>query len=214
MQAADAQNGCMKIGFSLNEVLAVLTAVTGLLALAWRLRRHRRRGDGRPAWVAWGADFFGVIALVFGCRVALADWKHVPSESMVPAIQVGDLILINHLAYGPRLPFTNTALPMGRPQRGDVVVFRYPGDVSQYWVKRVIGLPGDPVEVPVPGCEQQVQAEGRCTVPEGHLLVLGDNRGNSADSRYFGFLPEEEVYGRADRVIFNFKELSRFWHPL
>ncbi|WP_284618893.1 signal peptidase I [Aquabacterium humicola] len=135
----------MKIGFALNEVLALLALATGLLSLAWwRLRRRGRRD--KPWWVHWGADFFAVIALIFGCRVALADWQRVPTGSMEPNLRVGDLLLINHLAYGPRLPFTNTALPMGEPRRGDIVVFRYPPDVSQFYVKRIVALGGDRVQ--------------------------------------------------------------------
>ncbi|MED5621243.1 signal peptidase I [Ideonella sp. BN130291] len=259
----------MRIGFSLNEVLALLTAATALLAVLWRLRRRARPG-GKPGWLAWGADFFGVVALVFGCRVALADWKVVPTGSMEPTVRVGDVILINHLAYGPRLPFTNTALPLGRPQRGDVVVFRDPKDASGYLVKRLVGLPGDqvrfvrdvvsvngeplsaavlgageraedlghwlvreqsagrertikinpvlqggmPMAVNAPDCVNEAVGEWHCKVPAGHYLMLGDNRDNSADSRVFGFVPEQELYGRADRVIFNYKELSRFWNAL
>lgn len=259
----------MRLGFSLNELLAVLAAISGLLALAWRLRRHRHAGR-RPFWVAWGADFFTVIALIFGCRVALADWKQVPSGSMEPTVRVGDVILINHLAYGPRLPFTNTALRIGQPQRGDVVVFRDPKDASSYLVKRLVGVPGDEVRFDhdvvsvngeplaadfveagvrpedrgqwlarehLPGrdhlikvnpaldgrmpmaasesyCANDGEARWHCKVPPGRLLMLGDNRDNSADSRVFGLVDEREVYGRADRVIFNYKEWSRFWAKL
>lgn len=258
----------MKIGFALNEVLALLTLVTGALTLAWW--RHKRRGGvtGRPWWVSWGADFFAVVALVFTCRVALADWQRVPSSSMEPTLRVGDLLLINHLAYGPRLPFTNTALPLGQPQRGDIVVFRYPPDVSEFYVKRIVALAGDkvqfrdggvavngeaiqlkdlgwgeheadmgqrllaemlagrehriklnpfvlgrvPMSIGEPDCQNERPGAWTCTVPAGHLLALGDNRDNSSDSRFWGFVPEGEVYGRVDRVILNYREGSRFWH--
>jgi signal peptidase I len=257
----------MKIGFALNEVLALLLLLTGGLSLAWwRCKRSGRRV--RPWWVAWGADFFVVVALIFTCRVGLADWQRVPTASMEPTLRVGDLLLINHLAYGPRLPFTNTALPLGSPRRGDVVVFRYPPDVSEFYVKRIVALPGDTVEfrdggiavngeaiqlqdlgwgeheadlgqrllretssgrdylikinpfllgrlpmtIPPPACQNERPGLWRCTVPAGHLLALGDNRDNSADSRAWGFVPEREVYGRVDRIILNYKEGSRFWH--
>lgn len=257
----------MKIGFALNEVLALLTLATGLLSLAWW--RMRRRGrTARPWWVSWGADFFAVVALVFTCRVALADWQRVPSSSMEPTLRIGDLLLINHLAYGPRLPFTNTALPLGTPKRGDIVVFRYPPDVSEFYVKRIVALAGDrvvfrdggiavngeplrlqdlgwgeheadlgqrllqevsagdshriklnpfvlgrlPMTIPEPHCRNERPGAWNCTVPPGHLLALGDNRDNSADSRAWGFVPDREVYGRVDRVILNYREGARFWH--
>ncbi len=99
----------------------------------------------KPLWVTFGADFFGVIALVTVCRVAIADWQEVPTGSMEPTVRVGDRLLVNKLAYGPRLPFTNTAIKFGEPQRGDIVVFRFPNDVSIFYVKRLVGLPNDVV---------------------------------------------------------------------
>jgi signal peptidase I len=140
----------MQIGFSINEMLFLATLATGGLWVAWRLklRALRRRGQApshKPLWVSFGAELFLVVALMFSCRVALADWPKVPSGSMEPTLRVGDYLLVNHLAYGPRLPFTNTAIETGHPERGDVVVFRYPPDVSQFYVKRLVGLPGDRV---------------------------------------------------------------------
>lgn len=257
----------MKIGFALNEILALLTLVTGALSLAWwRLRRQGRQS--KPWWVGWGAELFTVVALIFTCRVALADWQRVPSASMEPTLRVGDMLLINHLAYGPRLPFTNAAWAIGRPERGDIAVFRYPLDVSTFYVKRIVALAGDrvsfrdgvvsvngrsaevadlgwgtdpadqgqrllsesvdgrpheiklnpfvlgrmPLRIDAPDCDEQRPGAWDCTVPAGHLLALGDNRDNSADSRAWGFLDEREVYGRVDRVLFNYRELSRWWH--
>ncbi|MBI5257286.1 MAG: signal peptidase I [Burkholderiales bacterium] len=257
----------MTIGFAFNEVLTLLALVTGTLSLSWWLQRRRGRTD-KPWWAHWGADLFAVVLLVFTCRVALADWQRVPSSSMEPTLRVGDMLLINHLAYGPRLPFTNTAVPMGRPERGDIAVFRFPPDVSQFYVKRIVALAGDrvtfrdggvavngapialkdlgwgaheadrgqrllretvagheheiklnpfvlgrlPMGIAEPDCQSERPGAWRCTVPAGHLLVLGDNRDNSADSRSWGFLPEREVYGRVDRVLFNYLEVNRWWH--
>ena len=257
----------MKLGFALNEILALLTLLSGALSLAWWIMR-RRGQTAKPWWVAWGAELFTVVALIFTCRVALADWQRVPSASMEPTLRVGDMLLINHLAYGPRLPFTNTALTMGKPQRGDVAVFRFPPDVSTFYVKRIVALGGDrvqfldgvvtvngqsaeivdlgwgeqaadqgqrllresldgrpheiklnpfvlgrvPLNIAGPDCLQQRPGAWDCTVPVGQLLALGDNRDNSADSRSWGFLDEREIYGRVDRVLFNYREFSRWWH--
>jgi len=268
--------GPVQIGFSINEMLAIASVVTGACWLAWKVRTRRLGAvpEKKPLWVSFGAELFIVVALMFTCRVAVADWPKVPSGSMEPTLRVGDYLLVNHLAYGPRLPFTNTAIEFGQPQRGDVVVFRFPMDVSEFYVKRLVGLPGDVVSfqdgaVTVNGAPFDVQlvsegqgsnvaaedrgqwllretaqgpshtikvnpfVQGRlgvagmadhcttvragawqCTVPAGQYLMMGDNRDNSADSRVWGFLPHEQVYGKAVRVLFNLHDLSRAWTAL
>jgi signal peptidase I len=269
----------MQIGFSVNEVLCLLSLASGACWLAWK-RRLRREPlpERKPLWVAFGAELFVVIALMFTCRVAVADWPKVPSGSMEPTLRVGDYLLVNHLAYGPRLPFTNTAIEFGQPERGDVVVFRFPLDVSEFYVKRLIGLPGDvvrfrdgvvsvndqppqaeqvsdgsaddtptedrgqwllretlpsqqhlikinpfvqgrlPLDLKQPELAQNCRVESastwECTVPAGRYLMLGDNRDGSADSRVWGFLPHEQVYGKAVRVLFNLSDFKRSWTAL
>jgi signal peptidase I len=270
----------LQIGFSINEILFLATLGTGICWAVWRHRLRRLAGAApqrKPLWVSFGAELFVVVALMFTCRIALADWPKVPSGSMEPTLRVGDYLLVNHLAYGPRLPFTNTAIELGQPQRGDVVVFRYPLDVSQFYVKRLVGLPGDKVSfrdgavsingapidaemlgdggeaaavedrgqwlvrehagagartlkinpflqgrmtlnMDAPGlaahCTNERAGAWDCTVPAGHYMMLGDNRDNSADSRVWGFLPHEQVYGKAVRVLINFGDLKRAWTAL
>jgi signal peptidase I len=266
----------VQLGFSINEILALATLATGACWVAWkhRVRRLGRVPEKKPLWVSFGAELFAVVALMFTCRVAVADWPKVPSGSMEPTLRVGDYLLVNHLAYGPRLPFTNTAIELGQPQRGDVVVFRFPRDVSEFYVKRLIGLPGDRVRfergvVSVNGapfdvkvisegtgahvapedrgqwlldetaagnsrtikvnpfvmgrlaptgmgrnCTVEGPAAWECKVPKGEYLMMGDNRDNSSDSRVWGFLPHDQVYGKAVRVLFNLHDMSRVWKPL
>ena len=266
----------VQFGFSINEILALATLATGSCWVAWKLRTRRlgAEPEKKPLWVSFGAELFVVVALMFTCRIAVADWPKVPSGSMEPTLHVGDYLLVNHLAYGPRLPFTNTAIEFGSPKRGDVVVFRYPMNVSEFYVKRLIGLPGDvvrfdagavsingaPFDVQVvsegtganvvpedrgqwllhettagntrtikvnpfvmgrlspngmgANCSSESAAVWQCTVPAGQYLMMGDNRDNSADSRVWGFLPHEQVYGKAVRVLFNLQDLSRAWTAL
>jgi signal peptidase I len=154
------------IGISILEYLSLGTAVTGICWLfSLRYRRELAQRSKKPVWVSWGAELFVVMALVLTGRVALADWPNVPTGSMEPTVRVGDYLLVNKLAYGPRLPFTNTAIELGQPQRGDVVVFRYPLDISVLYVKRLIGLPGDVVTydrgmVSINGAPLQARLEG------------------------------------------------------
>jgi signal peptidase I len=224
----------------------------------------------QPTWIEYSGSFFPVIALVFVLRSFLWEPFKIPSSSMVPTLLVGDLILVNKYAYGIRLPIINKKIiPLGDPQRGDVMVFKYPKDMSQDYIKRVIGVPGDkityenkrltvngkPVEYqpmddyldsehPVyykqlqeklpftthrilndetkrsfvlDGVENFPQHENcvysydkfTCIVPEGNYFMMGDNRDNSADSRYWGFVPDKNIVGKAFLVWMNFGNPKR-----
>jgi len=140
---------------------------------------------------------------------------------MLPTLLIGDHLLVNKFAYGVRLPFVGLAvIPGGHPQRGDVVVFRYPKDKSIDYIKRVIGQPGDTVEIrtkkvfvngaPYDDSHAHISSGtvlsaaasprdnfGPVLVPEGRVFVMGDNRDNSYDSRFWGFVDEKDILGKA-----------------
>ena len=223
----------------------------------------------QPWWLDWTAGLFPVIICVFLLRSFLFEPFKIPSGSMIPTLLVGDLILVNKFTYGLRLPVLNTKITEGnKPQRGDVMVFRYPPKPSLDYIKRVVGVPGDTVaylnkrltingqvqptaslpeffdedamryfrqfeenlggrshrmlnddERPafVPGADQfagrdacSYTVEGvTCTVPPGHYFMMGDNRDNSLDSRYWGFVPEQNIVGKAIFVWMNFSNPKR-----
>src|SRR6187549_993063 len=130
-------------------VLFLLTLVTGILWSLDRLLFAGKRGaDARePVWVEYSKSFFPVLLVVFLLRSFLAEPFKIPSSSMRPTLEVGDFILVNKFAYGIRLPIVEQkVVETGDPQRGDVVVFRYPVNPSQDFIKRVVGVPGDVVE--------------------------------------------------------------------
>jgi signal peptidase I len=125
--------------------LLVLTGGVWALEAAWL--RRRRAGAKQPWWVEYSISFFPVILIVFLLRSFLVEPFKIPSGSMIPTLLVGDFILVNKYAYGIRLPVVNRKLlPVGEPQRGDVMVFRYPEDPSLDYIKRVVGVPGDRIE--------------------------------------------------------------------
>ena len=224
----------------------------------------------RPWYMEYTASFFPVILVVFILRSFFFEPFRIPSGSMIPTLQIGDLILVNKYQYGVRLPVIHTkVLDLGEPKRGDVMVFRFPNNPSQDYIKRVIGLPGDKVEynsrrLIVNGVEVKTRPaeryfeEGRvqyynqfietlgdvehriilndgpgvpiaqgyqhtdpqachysppeavtCTVPPGHYFMMGDNRDNSEDSRFWGFVPEENIVGRAFFIWMNFGNIGR-----
>lgn len=237
-----------------------------------RLREERLH---QPWWLEYSASFFPVILLVFVLRSFIVEPFKIPSGSMVPTLLVGDFILVNKYDYGVRLPIIDKKIiPNRDPQRGDVVVFRYPKDESVDYIKRVVGVPGDVVayqdkhltingevvlEAPLPDyldedrlsmgqpakyVKQYSETLGDkrhallndpavppfvigaddypyrdnchyndrgviCKVPPGHYFVMGDNRDNSADSRYWGFVPERNLVGRAFFIWLNFSNLKR-----
>ena len=129
-------------------ILFVLLVVTGALWLLNRLVARKRRGPGEPDpwWVEWGASFFPVILIVFLLRSFIVEPFKIPSGSMIPTLLVGDFILVNKFTYGIRLPVINKKIyEMNSPQRGDVMVFRYPPKPEMDYIKRVVGVPGDRV---------------------------------------------------------------------
>ncbi|MFT3814102.1 MAG: signal peptidase I [Acidovorax sp.] len=223
----------------------------------------------QPWWLDWTAGLFPVIVVVFLLRSFLFEPFKIPSGSMIPTLLVGDLILVNKFAYGIRLPVINTKITAGTPpQRGDVMVFRYPPQPSMDYIKRVVGVPGDevaylnkrltingkPVETkPLPdfldqdamryfkqwdeqlgthnhhtitnpdvpafvqgasnfqyreNCRYSVEGVV-CKVPEGQYFMMGDNRDNSLDSRYWGFVPDANIVGKAFFIWMNFGNIKR-----
>jgi signal peptidase I len=161
------------------------------------------------------------LALALFIRTFVVQAFKIPSGSMEPTLEIGDHILVNKFIYGVKIPFTSIQLfPLEKPQRGDVLVFIYPLDPSKDFIKRVVALEGDTVkmvnkkifingaEVPDPHAvyaeESALSGEGQkrdnfgpVTVPKGALFVLGDNRDRSLDSRFWGFVPLEDVRGKA-----------------
>jgi signal peptidase I len=224
----------------------------------------------QPWWLDWTAGLFPVIIAVFLLRSFLFEPFKIPSGSMIPTLEVGDLILVNKFHYGIRLPVINTKVVANHdPARGDVVVFHYPVDPRIDYIKRVVGLPGDEIRygnhvlringqvVPTVAkadsydyehmrdmmrADEQLgdmhhtiqrdKADGdgffpktaypfrdqcsyssegvTCKVPAGHYFVMGDNRDNSEDSRYWGFVPDQNLVGRAFFIWMNFGNLGRF----
>jgi signal peptidase I len=154
----------------------------------------------------------------------------IPSRSMVPTLLVGDQLVVNKLIYGIKIPyFRNTIIPITDPQRGDVIVFIYPKDRSLDFIKRVIGIGGDTIEIQdkkifingkvftdntgiytdkiiYPGSVQPRDNFGPVTVPKGSLFVLGDNRDESMDSRFWGFVDLKDVQGKAFIIYWS-------WNP-
>ncbi|MFH2118813.1 MAG: signal peptidase I [Pseudomonadota bacterium] len=161
------------------------------------------------------------IVIAFFIRTFVIQAYKIPSGSMKPTLLIGDHILVSKFNYGVRLPLLrSTLIPVGTPKRGDIVVFIYPEDRSKDFIKRLIGLPGDTIEIRnkkillnglpwsdtrgvyvdnliISGAVQPRDNFGPATVPEGSLFVMGDNRDESYDSRFWGFVPMKDVLGKA-----------------
>lgn len=144
----------MKPDFSL--LLVLLTALAGVIALIDQLFLRRKRMDRAvqkkierprdPVVIEYARSLFPILLIVLIFRSFLFEPFKIPSGSMIPTLLVGDFILVNKYAYGLRLPVTNTKiLSLGEPERGDVVVFRYPVDTRVNFIKRLVGLPGDTI---------------------------------------------------------------------
>ncbi len=201
-----------------------------------------------PVYVEYARAFFPVILVVFLLRSFLVEPFRIPSGSMLPSLLVGDFILVNKFAYGIRIPVINRKVfDLGAPDLGDVAVFRFPGDTSINYIKRIVGLPGDRViykdkrlyingqlmaqrdvrpyvlvESPhritaakqltedLGGSSHEILTTARedlgaleFVVPDNEYLVMGDNRDRSNDSRYWGYVPDQNLVGKAFLVWFS-----------
>ncbi|MDD2723691.1 MAG: signal peptidase I [Methylovulum sp.] len=232
--------------FDFSFFLLIGTVVTGIIWGGYLLLL-KSKGDvfdesNEPLIAEYARSFFPILLIVLLLRSFLAEPFRIPSGSMMPTLLVGDFILVNKFTYGIRLPVINKKIiSVNEPQRGDIVVFRFPKDPSVDYIKRIIGVPGDKIvyenkrltingqpvtEVSLgryegvgqgqdmtgaehllenlTGVEHSIlvrqgvtSAEGVYVVPDGQYFVMGDNRDNSNDGRYWGFVPEENLVGKA-----------------
>jgi signal peptidase I len=263
----------MPMDFDFNLILVPATLIFfGLWLLdKFVLKQRATKGKGNENFIiTWAYDFWPVLAIVLVLRSFFFEPYNIPSDSMVPTLETGDYILVNKYQYGVRLPITNTKfLDISEPNRGDVIVFRYPPQPSISYIKRVVGLPGDHIvynngqliindkkiplesvnierekdvldtpksiyhyetlgehkhlvrnlegqnsliaqfnfaqsknDLPFVAKENDlfVKSNGQSwevTVPKGQYFAMGDNRDQSADSRFWGFVPEENLTGKA-----------------
>lgn len=203
-----------------------------------------QQAQKEPMLVEYSKSFFPILAIVFILRSFIIEPFKIPSESMVPTLEVGDFIVVNKFSYGIRLPvFRTKIIDIDQPKRGDVVVF-FPPHEDRYFIKRLVGLPGDTIELrdnivyvngqqeeqrflqvdtvarSDSGCSQPYEVlietldevehlmrkcptggsrwnDHSWTVPEGHYFMMGDNRDNSQDSRFWGFVPDKNIVGKA-----------------
>lgn len=265
-------------------ILVIVTLMTGIVwvleKLVWAKKRQQKMAaieaqtnglddklsakiSAQPWWIENSVSIFPVIAFVLVLRSFVYEPFQIPSGSMMPTLLVGDFILVEKYAYGLKDPVWRTQLvETGKPERGDVVVFKYPPQPSIDYIKRVVGMPGDTVRYSS-NKEICIQAQGstECkqvklsnveesefnqngipliqvneklgqvehqilinplrrdrvdayqprhgvnewVVPQGQYFVMGDNRDNSADSRYWGFVPEANLVGKAVGIWISFE---------
>ena len=251
------------MSFDFPTIIVLLVFATGLIwafdaaVLARRRQASAREGAGvgeevveapPSRIVEYAKSFFPVFLIVLVLRSFIVEPFRIPSNSMMPTLLTGDFILVNKFDYGIRLPVLDTKIvDLGAPERGDVVVFRFPEDPSTPFIKRIVGIPGDRIayydKVLYVNGESMEQSplgryvgvgsgavmngaslrreqlsdighriliepgartvEGTTVVPEDHYFVLGDNRDNSRDSRYWGTVSDELLIGKAFRIWMN-----------
>ncbi|MBO0613551.1 MAG: signal peptidase [Pseudomonadota bacterium] len=132
--------------FDLEFWLVIATAITGVIWLLYTLITGKKAEGEEPMLVEYARSFFPVLLAVLFLRSFVAEPFRIPSGSMLPTLEIGDFILVNKFAYGLRLPVLHSkVLEIGDPQRGDVVVFRFPDNPEIDYIKRLIGVPGDVV---------------------------------------------------------------------
>ena len=242
------------MNFDFATILTLLVLASGAiwaydgLVLARRRETVRPAGEGEeqplapPKIVEYARSFFPIFLIVLVLRSFLVEPFRIPSGSMMPTLLIGDFILVNKFIYGIRLPVIDKKIiEISEPQRGDIVVFRFPEDPSIPFIKRVVGLPGDRIgyynkQLHINGNPVSQQRVGvyagsgsgaghtgapvlreklgeveyeilirpgqhapgwEWVIPDGSYFVMGDNRDNSRDSRFWGYVPDENLIGKA-----------------
>lgn len=252
------------MSFNFEFFLTTAVIISGVIALADVLIfapiRQRKKMIHPSVFIEYARSFFPILLLVLLLRSFLAEPFRIPSGSEKPDLLIGDFIVANKFSYGIRLPVLHKKIiSIGEPKRGDIVVFLWPKDTSTYFIKRVIGLPGDVITykdkvLTINGAlapqtllgEQtdqdmnekwrvlltrenllgvqhdiylrpdQLATDFSVVVPPGNYFVMGDNRDNSLDSRYWGFVPEKDLIGKATWVFFSWdnEQLRVRWNRL
>ncbi len=237
----------MDIDFSL--VLVILVTICGVIWMIdhflFAKARNKSGATEEPIVVEYAKSFFPVLFIVLMLRSFVIEPFQIPSGSMIPTLEVGDFILVNKYHYGLRLPVVGTKIVENNaPQRGEVMVFIPPHD-PRYFIKRVVGLPGDRIDyenkilringeqlevdivdevmietavgmrsgilfneqlglvnhnAQIVASDTRGSSRTSWIVPPGHYFMMGDNRDNSADSRVWGPVPEENIVGKAIAV--------------
>jgi len=183
----------------------------------------------KPFWREYGEALFIALILALVIRAFVVQAFSIPSGSMIPTLLIGDYLLVNKFSYGLRNPFTNKVLiSTWKPQRGEVAVFIFPQDPSKDFIKRLIGLPGDkiqiinkkvyvngkPYETPqarftddvvIPASQSTRDNYGPVEVPKDSYFFVGDNRDHSFDSRFWGFVPLDALRGKAYVIYFSWE---------
>ncbi len=251
----------MNVDFS--ALLVLLTFISGVIWGVDSLLFAKKRGAAaspepppEPLIVDYARSFFPVFLIVLILRSFVAEPFRIPSASMMPTLLRGDFILVNKYDYGIRLPVLHSKIIKNNtPERGDIIVFRYPEDPRIPYIKRVIAVPGDHVQYKnkrliINGMEVKLEHQGIYytegvgkmmngsfalkeqlgdmphdilvnpmqppqlevdrRIPEGHYFVLGDNRDNSKDSRYWGLVPDQHLVGRAFYIWMNWSSDGLF----
>ncbi len=232
--------------YDFSFFLTLASLVTGLIwggyVLFLKLSKIDPTTQEEPLLVEYAHSFFPIVFIVLILRSFIAEPFRIPSGSMMPTLLVGDFILVNKYTYGVRLPVLNTKIiELNSPERGDIIVFRFPKNPKVDYIKRVVGLPGDKIAyykkmvyvngklakqtslgsyqgvgqgINMTGAEHFIEdlagvehsilvkhglpsVEGTFVIPKGQYFVMGDNRDNSNDSRYWGTVPEENLVGKA-----------------
>jgi signal peptidase I len=252
LQSADDSLGSI---FSYRKIIGIYSDLTNLKVLRWEVAKSEntevsinkgnvsRKRSLKATWPQALWTFFIPVLLVGFIRWAVVEPFIIPSGSMLPNLQIHDHVLVKKFSYGLKFPFSDLWMTRwGMPKRGEIAVFKYPKKPSVYFIKRVIGLPGDEIifkagiltvngeswkinSIDVPkGADQSFDYMEESSGPEKHIVryregsfnsddefkiklndneyfMMGDNRDESMDSRYWGTLPEALLVGRAWRVI-------------